>query len=57
MKEKVDEVNDSEAQNVEPICDENYDDLDTVKEQALQLQNGMWIFNIEVTLSHFCFTS
>ena len=57
MKEKVDEVNNSEAQNVEPICDENYDDLDTVKEQALQLQNGMWIFNIEVTLSHFCFTS
>lgn len=34
----------TQGQNPEPICDENYDDLDTVKEQALQIQNGKVIF-------------
>ena len=32
-----------EAQNVEPICEESYDDLDTVAEEAQNhLRNGMW---------------
>lgn len=32
-----------EAQNAEPICEESYDDLDTVAEEAQNhLRNGMW---------------
>ena len=42
MKDKVEEINNGGAQIPEPICDESYDDLDTVAEQVRdQLQNGM----------------
>lgn len=41
MKAKVEEINNAEAKNTEPICEESYDDLDTVAEQAREhLQNG-----------------
>ena len=41
MKAKVEEIINAEANNTEPICDESYDDLDTVAEQAREhLQNG-----------------
>jgi len=42
MKAKVEEINNAEAKNTEPICDESYDDLDAVAEQAREhLQNGI----------------
>ena len=41
MKAKVEEINNAEAKSVEPICEESYDDLDTVVEQAREhLRNG-----------------
>ena len=41
MKAKVEEINNAEAKNAEPICEESYDDLDTVAEQAREhLHNG-----------------
>lgn len=48
MKAKVEEMNNAEAENPEPICEESYDDLDTVAEQAREhLQNG------RTSLKHF----
>lgn len=43
----------TQGQNPEPICDENYDDLDTVKEQALQIQNGKVIQVIQILMETF----
>ena len=41
MKAKVEKIINAEANNTEPVCDESYDDLDTVAEQAREhLQNG-----------------